>query len=350
MIMRKINTAVIGFGLSGRVFHAPFLHVHPGFELRSIVSTSGDAKELYPEAQITQHYEDVLTDGKVELIVICTPNLLHSNQAKQAFEAGKHIVVEKPLTPTSAEASLLMKLAEQSGKRLFPYHNRRWDGDFMTLKEIIKNKTLGRLVEFESHFDRFAPVLKADNWRYTMKAGGGTLYDLGIHLIDQAVCLFGLPQAVFCRMFTQREHSVVDDSFYLKMVYGELDVTLKAGVFVKEPGPRFILHGTRGSFVKYGLDPQEEALRKGLMPGGKDWGKEDKSRWGILHTESGGLSARQKIETLPGNYMTFYNQVYEGIVHGREHDISPGQAVTNLRIIEKALESNRQQQVIPYSS
>jgi len=349
-MQRNIHTAVVGFGLSGRVFHAPFLHVHPGFELRSIVTTSGDAKGIYPKAQITQHYEEVLADKDVDLIVICTPNLLHCTQAKQAFEAGKHVVIEKPITPASAEASLLMKLAEESGKRLFPYHNRRWDGDFLTLKEIIRNKTLGRLVEFESHFDRFAPVLKADNWRYTMKAGGGTLYDLGIHLIDQAVCLFGEPQAVFCRMFNQREHSMVDDSFDLKLIYEELNVTLKAGVFVKEPGPRFILHGTRGSFVKCGLDPQEEALRKGRMPGGKDWGKEDKSRWGILNTEIEGQSSREKVETLPGSYMVFYDQVYEGIVHGKEHDVSPEQAVTNLRIIEKAVESHRHQQVIPCSS
>jgi scyllo-inositol 2-dehydrogenase (NADP+) len=341
-----LNVGIIGFGLSGQVFHAPFINVNPNFNLHTIVTTGTLAAQKYPSAKIVASFENLLTNPDIDLVIICSPNSLHYPQAKAALEAGKHVIVEKPFTINSKEAESLIEIAKVTGKHVFPFHNRRWDSDFLTLKHLIAQGYLGEVVEYESRFDRFTPEISRAAWRYQHQEGGGTLFDLGIHLIDQAVSLFGAPEGVFARLFNQREGSVTDDSFDLKLIYPELNVTLKASVFVKEPGPRFQVHGRSGSFVKYGLDPQEAMLRKGKKPGSKGYGIETASQRGILNTETYGKIFRGRYESLPGNYMSFFDNIYSAIVSGADTIVKPQDALMNIRIIEAARKSNKEKRII----
>ena len=342
-----IKTAIIGFGLSGKVFHAPFISVHQGFELKSILTSKKDISDYYRGVNIVRDYQDVLDDPDIDLVVLCTPNEFHKEQSIQALQAGKHIILEKPITPTYSDAEEIMKAAGEAGRYFFPYQNRRWDGDFLTVKKILEDKLLGEILDFESHFDRYNPEVGRASWRYSKKIAGGTLYDLGVHLIDQAVSLFGKPDAVFCRLFNQRQNSVVDDSFDLKLIYPRKNITLKAGVFVREKGPRFVLHGRKGSYIKSGLDPQEKALVEGNMPVGEKWGHDDKKAWGILYTEMDGKVVRKNFETIAGNYMGFYDNVYDVIHNGKEMAVKPSEAALNILIIERAVESHENKAVVP---
>ncbi len=343
---RKINVGIVGFGLSGRVFHSPFIHTNPLFNLLYIVSSKDDAQAFYPEVEMIRDFDELLKKEDIELVIVCSPNHLHFEHAKKALEAGKHVIVEKPITPSSNEVLQLMDIAKQNRKKLLPYHNLRWNGDAKTVKQIIANNVLGEVHDYEMHFDRYVPVYNKNAWKYQSTVAGGTLYDLGVHLIDQAVDNFGKPTAVFCRLFTQREGSIVDDSFDLKLIYPNLNVTLKAGVFVKEQGPRIVIHGKKGSFVKYGIDPQEEILRNGGMPVGENWGKQSEEEWGILNTEINNLNYRGKVETLPGNYHAYFEDIYDAIVKDTTPSVTPEQAYLNILIIEKAIESNKNNQVI----
>lgn len=341
-----LNVGIVGFGLSGQVFHAPFIQVNPNFNLHTIVTTGGLAAEKYPAACICHNIEEMLADPAIDLVIICSPNALHYSQASAALQAGKHVIVEKPFTISSDDASSLIKTADSCGKKVFPFHNRRWDSDFLTLKHILEQGYLGKILDYESRIDRFSPVISRAFWKYHQEAGGGTLFDLGIHLIDQAVSLFGKPEGVFAQLFNQLEGSITDDSFDLKLIYPELNVTLKASVFVKEPGPRFQVHGTSGSFVKFGIDCQEAQLRKGKKPGSSGYGIEPLKHRGILNTNSFGKSFRGRYETSPGNYMTIFENVYSAIVHGTEIVVKPEDALLNIRIIEAAKKSAKEQKVI----
>lgn len=340
------NVGIVGFGLSGQVFHAPFVDVNPGFNLHTILTNGSLAGQKYPDAQITGSYDEMLADRHIDLIIVCSPNLLHYEHAKAALLAGKHVIVEKPFTVNSSEAESLIKIANETGKHVFPFHNRRWDSDLLTLKYIIDQGYLGKVVEYESRFDRFTPEISRAAWRYEQTEGGGTLFDLGIHLIDQAVSLFGKPEGVFARLFNQRAGSVTDDSFDLKLIYPDLNVTLKASVFAKEAGPRFMVHGTSGSFIKYGLDTQEAQLRQDKKPGSRGFGIEPASQRGILNTLSSGKSLRVHYATLPGNYMAFFDNVYEVIASKAEAIVKPEQALLNIRIIEAARASDKEQKII----
>ncbi len=345
----KIRTAIVGFGLSGQVFHAPFISQSPAFELSYIVSTGSLAAKQYPSAQIVPTFEALLQKTDFDLVVICSPNTLHFEQASLALKAGKHVVVEKPMVINSAEAKVLLNLAQELGLQLIPYHNRRWDGDFLTLQHIIAEGFLGDVMDYEVHFDRFNPEITRASWRYLQKEGGGTLFDLGTHLIDQAIVLFGKPQSVFAMLYNQRPGSVVDDSFEVKLFYSNITATLKASVFVKEPGPRMMVHGTKGSFVKYGLDPQEAWLRKGKKPDAKGYGLELSKFWGKLNTEYNGKQFSGKYETLPGNYMGFYNGVYESLSKGEKPLVAASDALLNLQIVEAAQQSFQEKRIISLS-
>jgi len=283
------------------------------------------------------------------LVVIASPNIFHFDQAKDLLQAGKHVVIEKPMTPTSAEAGELINIAGKAGKKIFVYQNRRWDGDFKTVQQVVYNGYLGEILEYEAHFDRFAPGARRSAWRDEPLPAGGVLYDLGAHLVDQALVLFGLPQTVFADIRSQRAESKVDDYFEVNLYYNRLKVKLKASVFVKEPGPRYILHGTKGSFIKYGIDPQEELLKEGLMPGPADWGKEDSDYYGILNAEMHGQQFYGNIETEPGNYMGFYDNVYDVLIRGSAQAVRPEEARNVIRIIELAFESNNKGTIIKLS-
>jgi len=341
-----LNAGIVGFGLSGQMFHAPFIDVNPNFNLHSIVTSGTLAGQKYPKVHIAVSFDVLLANPDIDLVIICSPNQLHYIQAKAALEARKHVIVEKPFTVNSHEAQSLIDISAKTGKLVFPFHNRRWDSDILTLKHIIEQGYLGKIVEYESRFDRFTPEISRAAWRYQQAEGGGTLFDLGIHLIDQAVSLFGKPEGVFARLFNQREGSITDDSFDLKLIYPDLNVTLKAGVFVKEAGPRMQVHGTTGSYVKYGLDVQEAQLRKGKIPGSRGFGVEPAAQRGILNTASYGKIFRGRYETLSGNYMAFFDNVYSVITSKSQTIVTPEDALMNIRIIEAARLSSTEKRIV----
>ncbi len=346
--MRQIiNTGIIGFGLSGRVFHAPFVHTHPGYNLKKVIERhNNDSKKIYPYVEVVRDYKDLLADKDIDLIVVTTENTLHFPMVKESLLAGKNVVVEKPFTPASDEADELIELSETTGKKIFVYQNRRWDGDFMTIKKILNDGILGDIQEYEAHFDRYKPELTPGKWRDEDKPGGGILYDLGSHLIDQALQLFGKPKSLTADIQSQRPGSRVDDYFRIEMFYPAAKVILTAGMMVKEPGPRFIIHGTNGSFIKYGIDPQEEALANGRMPEGGKWGVEDEKNWGFLTTESDDEQVDGRIVTEPGNYMKFYDNVYDVLLDNAEQAVKPEEGMDLIRIIELAFESNRENEKV----
>lgn len=349
--MKKIKTGLAAYGMSGQVFHAPFISTNPHFELTAVAERSKNlAQDRYPDARIVRSFDELLGVDELDLVVVNTPDITHYDYARRALLAGKHVIVEKPFTTTVEEAEELVALAAERGLTLSVYQNRRWDGDFLTVRQVLSRGLLGHLVEFESTFPRYRNFIKPGTWKETGEAGGGLTYNLGAHLIDQAVQLFGMPQAVFADIATLREGGMVDDYFIIHLLNPcqapHVKVTLKASYLMCEPEPRFVLHGREGSYVKYGLDPQEADLTKGLLPGTPHWGEEDKSRWGILHTEKDGLAMREPYPTVPGNYGAFYENIYRHICHGEPLQSDAREVIGVIRLIEAARESSKMRSVV----
>ncbi len=347
----QINVGLVGFGISSRVFHAPVIATVPGLRVTKVVERhTNDAERLYPGVEVVRDADAMFEDPGVDLVVVTTPTASHFDLARRALEAGKHVVVEKPFTTTSAEADALVALARDRGRVLTVYQNRRWDGDFLTIRRILGAGLLGRLVEFESHFDRYRAAPKPGAWRETDGPGSGILYDLGSHLVDQALVLLGRPLAIAADARTQRDGGTTVDSFELFLHYDGLKVLLKAGMLVREePKTRFVLHGTHGSFVKYGLDPQEDELKAGRTPAEPGWGDEPEERWGALDTEVAGLHVRARVETLPGTYQEFYRNVLDAIRGHAEIAVRPEEARDTIRVIELAAEASAAMRAVPFS-
>ena len=335
-----LNVALVGFGLSGRYLQAPFFLANPNFKLKTIVSANQNPQAIYPSVGIARSLEEVLADTEIDLVSIASPNETHFAHAKNCLLAGKNVLVEKPFTATVAEAEELILLAKQQEKVISIFQNRRFDSDFMTVKKVVEGKLLGELLAFDIHFDRHKPILNPKKWKETVGAGSGIIYDLGSHIIDQTIVLFGSPKAVSGETFTQREGSTIDDAFHIRLDYGKLKVTLKSSLLVREEGPRYILHGTKGSFVKYGLDVQEDHLKAGLMPRMEGFGVESKQNWGILNTEINNQRFRGTIETEVGNWDFLFQNLYEAITEGKELLIKPKQIVEQIKIIEAVKTNN----------
>lgn len=328
--------------MSGKVFHCPLLHVHSGYEITKIMQrSSDDALERYPYVKIVRAVNEILEDPKIDLVLVNTPDHTHYEFTKAALEAGKHVVVEKPFVHEISEAEQLIELAGKKNKILTVFQSRRWEGDFLTVKQIIENNSLGRLVAYEAHFDRFRNFIR-DSWKENPEVKSSTLYNLGSHLIDQALVLFGVPEAVYADLRTERTESKVPDMFDLNLYYPGLKVTLKSSYLVREPGPRIMLHGTEGSYIKYGIDPQEEMLTLGHYPDEPGWGKEPESCWGIINTDINGMHLQGPVETLAGCYPEFYNSLYESIVNGRELAVKPEESLNGIKIIKAAYQSNQE--------
>jgi scyllo-inositol 2-dehydrogenase (NADP+) len=341
-----MNVGLVGYGLAGRVFHAPLIHANPNMRLTRIVQRTGDeAAARYPEAKILRDAQPLLDDREVELVVVATPNDSHFELASRAMQAGKHVVVDKPFTITTRDADELIAIAKKTRRVLSVFQNRRWDGDFLTVQKILREKGVGELAEFESRFDRFRPALKPGAWREKAEPGAGVFYDLGPHLIDQSLMLFGKPQGVYAEMRRQREGAEVDDSFQVHLQYPRVKVLLKAGALVCEPSPRFVLYGTEGSYVKYGLDPQEEALKQGGSPTQANWGADPEPEWGTLARCDGEVQ-RKKYPTLPGCYQNYYENVYRAIRGTEELVVTASQGRDVIRIIELAQESANQKRLV----
>ncbi|MDJ1473178.1 oxidoreductase [Cytophagaceae bacterium DM2B3-1] len=342
-----IQVGMAAYGMSGKVFHGPLLKSLGGFWLKKIVErTSEKSKTDFPETVRVKTWDEILFDQNIELVVVNTPNAHHFEMCKQALQANKHVVVEKPFTVTKEEARKLIELAKQQNRVLTVFQNRRWDGDFLTVQQVVKQNLLGKLVEFEGHYDRYRNYVEANTWKEETGPGSGILYNLGSHMIDQALVLFGMPQAVTAELRAQRPGSSIDDSYHLILHYSDIRVILKSSYLVREQGPRYILHGTDGSFLKWGIDPQEDALKAGRLPLEPNWGAEPESEWGVLNTTYNGLHYKSKIETLAGNYRHFYENVYDAIVHNAPLDVKPEEALQIIQIIEAAYQSHQEKRTI----
>jgi scyllo-inositol 2-dehydrogenase (NADP+) len=329
-----LNVAIIGFGLSGRYLQAPFFETNPNFNLKTIVSVNQNPKEFYPNVTVAKSIDEVLADATIDLVSICSPNETHFDYTKRALLAGKHVLVEKPFTTTSKEAKELILLAKTQHKILTIFQNRRWDSDFLTVKKMIEEKRLGEILNFEIHFNRFKPHLNPKKWKEVNTASSGVLYDLGAHIIDQTIVLFGIPKNVWGQTFTQREHSTIDDAFNIQLDYGKLKVTLRSSLMAREDSPRYIIHGTKGSFVKYGIDLQEDHLKAGKMHTDIDFGVEPTTQYGTLYSEKNGLPFIEKIETEKGNWAMLFQNVYDAIVHNKILLVKPAEVLEQIKIIE----------------
>lgn len=341
-----IKTAIVGYGKSAKFFHVPLLKTAPGFEVTSVLQrTKDDSLADFPDAKLVRDMKTLVEDDDLDLVVITSPNTVHFQQTYDALTAGKHVVVEKPFTVTSHEAAELTSLAKRQNRILTIFQNRRWDGDFYTVKEIINSGKLGRIVEYEAAWNRFRNRLREDAWKEKELPGSGILYDLSPHLIDQALLLFGNPTAVYADLQSQRRGDT-DDRFDLTLYYDGVKVLLRAGMLVPEQSARFIIRGTKGSFIKYGLDPQEEALAAGLLPNSPGWGRDPEESWGTLFLEKDGIIHTEKIESRAGNYLGFYEELRTAIENDGEIPVLPESGTLIIRIIEKAIESNEKKMAV----
>lgn len=345
--MNPIKTALCSFGMSGWVFHAPFLSNYPGFEFYGTWERSKNlSQEKYPGAKVFRTYEAMLADPEVDLVIVNTPSYTHYEYAKQAILAGKQVMVEKPFTATVDQAQELVDLASKHNVHLAVFQNRRYDSDFKTVKDIVDKGVLGDILEAEFHYDRYNLILSPKIHKEVPGPAVGCIYDLGSHLIDQALYLFGMPNAVFADLMVTRPNSLVDDYFEILLYYPKMRVRLKAGYQVREPFPSFVVHGSKGSFLKSRADVQEVDLQAHKSPADISWGEEPESAQGLLHTEVDGQVIKKNIPTLKGNYMEIYNGLYQALRENKPLPVSGEDGLNVIRIIEAAKESSGEKRVI----
>ena len=344
----SLNVALVGYGFVGKVFHAPLISAVDGLTLHTIVSSNADAVHAdFPDMHIAPTLDVALADPSVDLIVIATPNALHAPQAHAALDAGKHVVVDKPFTVTVSEASDLIVHAGRAGRLVSVFHNRRYDADFRTLRYLLADGALGTVTQFESHFDRFRLEVR-DRWRERAGPGAGLWFDLGPHLIDQALLLFGAPLGITADIAVQRDGGETADYFHVTLRYARLRVILHASTMMAAHDLRYSVHGTLGSFVKQGLDSQEDSLKAGRTPGDALWGHD--ARPGTLTTVHGDHTSTRIIAGEPGDYRRYYVGVRDA-VNGSAPDPSPaGDALAVVWMIELGIESSekRREVAIPF--
>jgi scyllo-inositol 2-dehydrogenase (NADP+) len=346
---RIIGVGLIGYGFGGSTFHAPIIRNVEGLELRAIVERSGDlARRQYPSATIFRSSEELLNDDRIQLVVISTPNPTHFPMAHAVLTAGKHMVMDKPMTVSSSESVRLKELAVRNHLVLSPFHNRRWDGDYKTVKRLMNDGVLGEVTRFESYFDRFRPQLKPGAWRERSDPGSGLTYDLGPHLLDQAFTLFGHPDTLTASIRCERENAQVDDAFDIALAYPRLQVIVGASLLKETPRPRFEVTGLRAQFVKAGFDPQEAALKRGEQPDADAWGADAVDSWGVLRTQEGSVASAAKIETERGDYRDYYRNVRDAINGRAQLDVTADHGIDVVRGIELAFESSRLRSAVPW--
>jgi scyllo-inositol 2-dehydrogenase (NADP+) len=331
-----IRTGVIGYGLGGMAFHAPLVDAVPELELAGVATSRADAvHERYPGMTVTTP-EAMIADPSIQLIVVSTPNDSHFPLAEAALKAGKHVVIDKPFTNSVADGEALIALAKAKGLVLSAFHNRRWDGDFLTVRKLLDSGRLGDVRLAELRWDRFRPEVTT-LWRDMPEAGSGMLADLGPHLLDQALVLFGMPEALHADIAIQRDGARTDDYFVVTLHYGRKRVVCSASRLVVSPSPRFALHGTAANFVKYGLDPQEPMMKAGGSANDPAYGVEDAANYGVLNLPDGG---RETVPTERGDYRRFYSGVGRAIADGAPPPVTAEDAVAGLRLMELARESS----------
>ena len=348
---RPIVTGLCAFGMSGRMFQAPFLHAMDEFSLHAVVERHAKrVANTYPDIRSYDSVEAMLADPAIELVVVNTPNVDHFEHVRLALLAGKHVVVEKPFAVTSAQAAEMVELAARQDRKLVAFQNRRWDSDFLAVQQVVSEKLLGQLIEAEFHYDRYEQGLSAKAHKEIDHQGTGVVYDLGPHLVDQAICLFGRPDGVFAVLRTHRPGSVVNDYFDITLLYGSLTVRLKSSLRALEPVPAFVLHGTEGSFLKSRADVQADLLDQGISPNIADWGREPAAEHGVLHTCVQGNEERRRFPSPAGSYQSFFAGVYRHLRDGAPAPVALADTLLNVRIIEAAVESNRRQAWVTLAS
>jgi scyllo-inositol 2-dehydrogenase (NADP+) len=329
-----VTVALVGFGLSGRYLQAPFFDVNPNFKLKSIVTNNQNPQLIYPSVLKASALSDVLADSEIDLVSICSPNATHYKYTKQCLLAGKHVLVEKPFAPTLAEAQELIDLAKKQGKCLFVFQNRRFDSDFMTVKKVIESGVLGKIHTYEAHWNRYKPVLNPKKWKEEISPASGIIYDLGSHLIDQAIVLFKDPLSIWGQTFTQRENSTIDDAFNVYLDYENIKVNITGSLMVRGELPRYVVHGSKGSFIKYGIDVQEDHAKADILPNDPNFGIEPPQYFGTLTTDINGLAVHGKVETEKGNWAVLFQNIYEVITQNKLPLIDNNDVLTQIKIIE----------------
>ncbi len=339
-----IRVGVVGFGLAGRIFHTAVIEATPGLDLACVVERSGDdAARSYPHVKLARSVEEMLGDVGIQLVVIATPSYSHFELARQCLREQRHVVVDKPFTLRSEEAAELIRMAGERKLLLSVYQNRRWDGGSQTLRQVVSSGELGRIVSFESHFDRFRSEPRRDVWRESGGPGGGALYDLGPHLIDEALTLFGTPETITASVRVEREDAVVDDAWDIflefKVNYSPVTALLRSTLTACTSGPRYVVHGTRGSYTKWGIDPQEDQLKSGMTYASPGIGEEPESAWGELRVCDGTV---RRVPTVRGDYRGYYANIRDTLLGKAELAVKPEQAWRTVRLIELARESSSQ--------
>jgi scyllo-inositol 2-dehydrogenase (NADP+) len=335
----RVRVGVIGFGMAGKIFHTAVVAATEGLELAAIVQRKGDeAAKAYPEVKIARSIEEMLEDESIRLVTVATPSDVHFENAKECLEAGRNVVVDKPFTLTSDDARKLIDLAREKKVLVTAYQNRRWDGDFVTLKQVIASGELGRIVSYESHLDRYRADPRLGAWRESGGPGGGILFDLGPHLIDQATVLFADPANLFADVRVEREGAVVDDAWDVQLKFASgVTALLRATLTAYTPGPRFVIHGTQGSFVKWGVDPQEDALKAGGSYSDPGFGEEPASQWGELSVAG---KPTRRVKTAAGDYRGLYANMRDAVLGVGELEVKPEQALRTTRLIELCRDSS----------
>ncbi|WP_181870074.1 oxidoreductase [Halomonas sp. DQ26W] len=344
---RTYGVGLVGFGNAGRVFHAPLIQAALGLELLAVVSSEPKrVHETLPDVEVLPKVAALVARDDIDLVVIATPNDTHFPLGKAALVAGKHLVIDKPFTVSVPEARLLKAEAEKQERMVSIFHNRRWDSDFLTLQALLASGRVGRPVSLELRFDRYRPQV-ADRWRERQKPGSGIWFDLGAHLLDQVNVLFGMPRAILLDLKAARDEAVVDDDFLALLDYGDLRVTLKASSLVAESTPQLALHGTQGSFVKYGRDPQENWLRAGQVPT-PFWGIDERpGRLTLNQGESELVSlVGQEHPGMPGNYPAYYAAVADALADRLLPPVTVDEALDVMYLLEAGLDSHRQERWI----
>lgn len=333
----SIRVGLIGYGYASKTFHAPLIAGTPGMALAAV--SSSDATKVHadwPTVPVVSEPKHLFNDPNIDLIVIPTPNDTHFPLAKAALEAGKHVVVDKPFTVTLSQARELDALAKSLGRLLSVFHNRRWDSDFLTVKALLSEGTLGEITFFESHFDRFRPQVR-NRWREQAGPGSGIWYDLAPHLLDQAVNLFGLPVSMTVDLAQLRPGAQTTDYFHAILSYPQRRIVLHGTMVAAAESARYIIHGTRGSYVKFGLDPQEDRLKNGERLPQEDWGYD--MRDGVVTKVEGGTLVEETLLTSPGNYPAYYAAVRDALNGTGENPVPASQAIQIMELIELGIES-----------
>ncbi len=344
--MKKIKVGLVGYGFSATVFHTPLLSVLEEFQISKVMSSNPEkVKGDLEDVEVVGTLSELLEDDSIDLVIITTPSGVHYKMVKDALLAGKHVIVEKPMVISEKEANELIQLAKEQNVKLSVYHNRRWDNDYLTVKQLIEQGKLGDVKMYEAHFDRYRPAVR-DRWRENEGPGSGALYDLGSHLIDQALDLFGMPDFVQGDVFGQRDGARTDDYFHLVLGYGSRRVILHSSAIVPSNGPRFQVHGTKATYIKYGIDGQEELLRSGKKPEDDTWGADNPENYGKLTTGEG---EEKQIKTLHGSYLTYYKKIADSLLRGSDLPVSAEEARDVIKVIEAAFESSKEKRAVYFN-